>query len=83
MCAFDALPGPLRRWLAQASLPWSPSSCRRIWQSARSRGESAEAVLARLDRAEARPLARNGWTDAAGTTACRIGIAGGRMNTFK
>lgn len=59
MRAFDALPAPLRRWLAGALLPWSPASCRRIWDKARARGESIEAVLARLDAAEARSLNRD------------------------
>lgn len=52
MRAYDSLPAPLRRWLAEAALPWSPASCRRIWRRARSRGESVERVLDRLDRAE-------------------------------
>lgn len=59
MRAFDALPPPLRRWLAEAALPWSPESCRRIWQRARARGEPMPEILARLDRAEARTLARD------------------------
>lgn len=56
MRAFDALPPSLRRWIANAALPWSPTSCRRIWQRARARGEPVEAILARLDRAEAQAL---------------------------
>ena len=59
MRAFDALPAPLRRWLAEAALPWSPASCRRIWQRARARGEAIDTILARLDRAEARTLSRD------------------------
>jgi hypothetical protein len=59
MRAYDALPPPLRRWLAAAALPWSPVSCRRIWERARSRGEPMDAVLARLDRAQAQTLARD------------------------
>ena len=60
MRAFDSLPPVLRRWLSEAALPWSPASCRRIWRAARARGESAEAALARLQRAEAQALARLG-----------------------
>ena len=48
MRAFDSLPPVLRRWLTQAALPWSPASCRRIWQAARARGESPDAALARI-----------------------------------
>ncbi len=59
MRAYDALPPALRHWLAEAALPWSPASCRRIWQRARSRGEPMEAVLARLDRAQAQTLAKD------------------------
>lgn len=59
MGAYDALPQPLRRWLAGASLPWSPASCLRIWSRARARGEPVDAILTRLDRAEAQRLARD------------------------
>lgn len=58
MRAYDALPLPLRRWMAGAALPWSAASCRRIWQRAIARGESVEAILSRLDRAERATLAR-------------------------
>lgn len=56
---FDALPPEVRRWLAGAILPWSPRSCRRIWQPSRAKGESTEGMLARLDRAEQKTLARD------------------------
>ncbi|XDA97056.1 DUF6525 family protein [Sulfitobacter sp. LCG007] len=59
MRAYDALPPPLRRWLAEAVLPWSPASCRRIWQRARARGEPMQAVLARLDRAQSKTLSKD------------------------
>lgn len=59
MRAFDALPAPLRRWLAEAARPWSPASCRRMWRRAMARGESVEAALARLTRAERRALMRD------------------------
>lgn len=58
MRAFDALPPPLRRWLAEAAMPWSPASCRRLWRRARAQGESVEAILARLDRAQETCLRR-------------------------
>lgn len=56
MRAFDALPPPLRRWLSEAAMPWSPASCRRIWLRARAEGEPIEAILARLDRAQEKCL---------------------------
>jgi hypothetical protein len=59
MRTYDALPPALRTWLAEAALPWSPASCRRIWQRARERGEPVEAILARLDRAEALTLSKD------------------------
>ncbi|KQI72949.1 hypothetical protein AN191_03275 [Loktanella sp. 5RATIMAR09] len=59
MQAYDALPPVLRGWLADAALPWSPVSCRRIWRRARLRGEPIEAVLARLERAQAQTLAKD------------------------
>lgn len=59
MRAYDALPPELRRWMAGAALPWSPTSCRRIWRAARARGESETETIARLDRAERRTLARD------------------------
>ncbi|MDO6588252.1 DUF6525 family protein [Salipiger sp. 1_MG-2023] len=59
MQAFDALPAPVRSWLSQAALPWSPASCRKILRKARARGESLEDVLARLDRAQQKTLARD------------------------
>lgn len=56
----DSLPAPLRGWLKQAALPWSERSARRVWDRALrdSRGDVVAAV-ARLDRAEARLLARD------------------------
>jgi hypothetical protein len=56
---YDGLPPPLRRWLSEAALPWSPSSCRRIWLRARARGESTEAILSRLDRAQSQALSKD------------------------
>lgn len=57
---YDTLPSPLRAWLANAARPWSPASCRRIWLKARAKGESMDALLARLDRAERKTLSRDG-----------------------
>ena len=54
MRAYDRLPAPLRRWMAQAVLPWSPASCLAIWRRA---GSEAEALI-RLERAERAMLAR-------------------------
>ncbi len=54
---YDALPAPVRHWLAGAVLPWSPASCRRIW--ARHRRDGIAAVLARLEMAERAALARD------------------------
>lgn len=59
MREFDALPPPLRRWLAQAARPWSPASCLTIWRRAITNNGSQEEALRRLDRAEAAMLARD------------------------
>ena len=56
---FDALPAELRRWLANAALPWSPESCRRIWLKAGADGASIAERLDRLDRAQRTTLARD------------------------
>lgn len=58
MATYDALPAPLRHWLSQAVLPWSPISARRIWSKSRARGLSPEETLKSLCEAEARTLAR-------------------------
>ncbi|MBK4215096.1 hypothetical protein JJJ17_04060 [Paracoccus caeni] len=58
MAAYDALPAPLRLWLAHAALPWSPASCRKLWDRARAKGASAEEAIATLERAQCRALQR-------------------------
>jgi hypothetical protein len=60
LAAYDALPAPLRQWLADAALPWSATSARRVWQRAikASKGDLT-AARAALDRAEARLLSRD------------------------
>lgn len=58
MAAFDSLPRPLRQWLSQAALPWSPVSARRIWSRSRARGLTPEEAVQLLRHAEARTLAR-------------------------
>ncbi len=58
MQAYDALPAPLRRWLASACLPWSPASALRLWRKAGGARDPA-AALARLDAAEQAMLRRD------------------------
>ena len=58
MRTYDRLPKPLRGWLAQAVLPWSPVSCLGIWQTGLSAGLEPAEIVARLDRLEAAALAR-------------------------
>lgn len=64
MATYDRLPAELRAWLNGAKLPWSPKSARAIWVKARRAGLSAEDAVARLERAEARTLARDRATRA-------------------
>ncbi|WP_299545991.1 DUF6525 family protein [uncultured Tateyamaria sp.] len=59
MQTYDALPTPLRRWLSQAVLPWSPASARKIWTRAHAKGLGADDALALLCRAETNTLARD------------------------
>ena len=59
MRAYDALPKQLREWLAQAALPWSPTSARRIWKRAQSRGCTLDEALDLLRRAESKTLSRD------------------------
>lgn len=57
---YDALPAPLRQWLAEAAMPWSPRSALRIWQRVlrRSGGDVARAQ-AEMSRIEAERLAED------------------------
>ena len=59
METFDSLPAPVRQWVAQAALPWSPASVRRIWFKSQAKGLSDDEALASLTQAEARTLARD------------------------
>ena len=59
MHTYDALPTPLRQWLSQAALPWSPVSARKIWRRAQAKGLSADESLALLRRSEVQTLARD------------------------
>jgi hypothetical protein len=59
MQTYDALPAPLRRWLSEAALPWSPASAHRLWKKASARGLSTQDALDTLARAEAQTLARD------------------------
>ena len=58
MADYDALPPPLRHWLAHADLPWSPASCLRLWRKYRARGAAPDQVLRKLSDLQARKLAR-------------------------
>lgn len=60
MALHDRLPRELRRWLAQAALPWSAQSALKLWQRALrdARGDTFAAQAA-LSRIEARLLARD------------------------
>ena len=59
MKAFDALPGPLRRWLSEAALPWSPASVQRIWARSLAEGKTPDEALHNLTELELRNLARD------------------------
>lgn len=52
MQVFDALPTPVRQWMANATLPWSPNSVRNTWNRARARGMTEQNALAFLSKCE-------------------------------
>ena len=58
MAAYDRLPPDLRSWLAGAALPWSAASVLRVWRRALDETGCPKAALNRLQRAEAKTLAR-------------------------
>jgi len=59
MKTYDALPQPLRGWLAEAVLPWSPKSCKRIWDKAQRNGLSIDDAILTLTEAEQKTLSRD------------------------
>lgn len=59
MKTYDALPQPLRGWLAEAALPWSPKSCKRIWNKAQRNGLSIDDAILALAAAEQKTLSRD------------------------
>ena len=59
MTTYDTLPQPLRSWLAEAMLPWSPKSCKRIWDKVRSNGLSIDDAIVALTEAERKTLSRD------------------------
>lgn len=57
---YDRLPPELRHWLAQAALPWSPTSALRLWNRyLRQSAGNADTARQRLDRIEARMLMKD------------------------
>ncbi|MDX8354917.1 DUF6525 family protein [Cognatiyoonia sp. IB215182] len=74
MRCYDALPAPLRLWLSQAALPWSPISAKRLWNRARANGLSTQDALLALSQAEQKTLARDRYAlqvDVAHRETCR------------
>jgi len=59
MIAYDLLPQPLRSWLADAVLPWSPKSCKRIWDNAQANGLSVDEIIVMLTEVERNNLSRD------------------------
>ncbi|WP_245298753.1 DUF6525 family protein [Pseudotabrizicola sediminis] len=58
MAAHDRLPAPLRAWAAEAALPWSATSLRKLWSRALQETSCPDAALARLSAAERASLRR-------------------------
>lgn len=63
MQTYDALPQALRQWLAQACLPWSPTSALKIWNRVGG-GNDPAAAIGRLNAIEQAMLQRDAtvWT---------------------
>ena len=59
MMTYDLLPEPLRSWLAEAALPWSPKSCKRIWDKARTNGLSVDHTIVVLTEVERKNLSQD------------------------
>ncbi|MEP1649512.1 MAG: DUF6525 family protein [Paracoccaceae bacterium] len=59
MDTYDGLPQPIRQWVAQAALHWSPTSVRRIWSKSHAKSLSDDEALHTLTQAGARTLARD------------------------
>lgn len=62
MQAYDALPKPLRHWLSEAAMPWSPASARKIWKRALAKGLNPDEAIALLRQSETNTLARDKHT---------------------
>ena len=58
MAAFDNLPPEARAWAAQAVLPWSAQSVRKIWSHALRETGCKISALNRLDAAERATLSK-------------------------
>lgn len=58
MAAHDGLPAAVRVWAAQAALPWSATSLRKLWSRALRETGCPDAALARLSAAERATLRR-------------------------
>lgn len=58
MAAYDRLPPEARAWAAQAVLPWSAQSVRKIWSRALQETGCKISALSRLDAAEQATLSK-------------------------
>ena len=47
---YDRLPADLRRWVAQADLPWSPQSVQKAYRKAIAHTGDSQLALNELDR---------------------------------
>ena len=59
MITYDLLPQRLRSWLAEAPLPWSSKSCKRIWDTAQPNGLSVDDTILVLSEAERKTLSQD------------------------
>lgn len=56
---YDRLPAELRRWVAQANLPWSPHSVQKAYKKAIARTGDRQLALVELDRIQSSLVERD------------------------
>ena len=59
MSEFDGLPPELRRWLANAILPWSARSVKKAYRKAKSDLGNTASALNKLNQIEAKLIAKD------------------------
>ena len=56
---YDRLPAELRRWVAQANLPWSPQSVQKAYKRAMAKTGDRDLALVELDKIQSALVQRD------------------------